>query len=60
MTKLRDCIVCGKPVMSKPYQADSARTCSPTCAHALAAREHPDIERVPDRNDRLRSNGDPS
>jgi hypothetical protein len=59
-TKLRDCAVCGKPVMPKQHQADTARTCSPMCAHTLASREHPDIERVPDRNDRLRSNGEPS
>lgn len=44
MTKLRDCAICGKPVMAKQYQADSARTCSPVCAHTLAAREHPDID----------------
>jgi hypothetical protein len=45
---LRDCAVCGKPVMSKPYQAESARTCSPMCAQALAVREHPDIKPKPD------------
>ena len=48
--KLRDCAICGKPVMPKQYQADSARTCSPVCAHTLAMREHPDLERRSDRD----------
>ena len=48
--KLRDCAICARPVMAKPYQADSARTCSPVCAHTLAMREHPDLERRSDRD----------
>ena len=50
MTKLRDCAVCGQPVMAKPYQANSARTCTPVCAHTLAMKEHPDLERCSDRD----------
>jgi hypothetical protein len=46
--KLRDCAICGQPVISRPYQAKTARTCSPMCAHTLAAREHPDLRRVDD------------
>ena len=48
--KLRDCAVCGQPVVSRPYQAITARTCSPVCAHTLAMREHPELERVSDRD----------
>ena len=50
--KLRDCIICGHPVMAKQHQADSARACSPVCARTLAMREHPDLERRSDREDR--------
>ena len=46
MEKLRDCAVCTKPVMAKPYQANSARTCSPVCAHALATKENPELGRL--------------
>ena len=42
--KLRDCAICGEPVMSKQYQKDSVRTCQPVCARTLAAREHPDLD----------------
>jgi hypothetical protein len=42
---LRACAVCDKPVVAKPYQANSARACSPICAHILAVREHPELER---------------
>ena len=45
MSKLRDCAVCGQPVTAKPYQAITARACSPVCAHTLAAREHPELLR---------------
>jgi hypothetical protein len=41
MSKLCDCAVCGHPVPARPYQAPTARTCSPTCAKRLALREHP-------------------
>jgi hypothetical protein len=55
--KLRDCAICGDPVMEKRYQANSARACSPACAHVLTMRENPDLERVSDRNDRVRFRG---
>jgi hypothetical protein len=42
--KLRDCTICGEPVMMKQYQANSARACSPVCARILACRENPDLE----------------
>lgn len=58
--KLRDCAVCGKPVFARPYQANFVRACSPVCAHTLAAREHPELEPVPDRHDRNRFEGEPS
>ncbi len=48
-TPLRDCEICGKPVLARPYQADSARACSPVCAHTLAAREHPELKSIADR-----------
>ena len=48
-TKLRDCAVCTQPVFARPYQAMSARTCSPVCAHMLATREHPEMESRLDR-----------
>ncbi len=44
MTKLRDCEVCREPVPRRRDQADTARTCSPACAKALAVKEHPEIE----------------
>ena len=40
------CAVCGRPVPARPYQAHTARACSPTCAKALAAREHPEAVEV--------------
>jgi len=43
-TLLRACAVCGNPVTAKPYQDNSARACSPSCAHTLAAREHPELD----------------
>ena len=51
--KLRDCAVCGGPVMSKQYQKDSVRTCQPVCARTLAAREYPDLDgrRLPEKRD---------
>jgi hypothetical protein len=42
--KLCDCVVCGKPVPRRAYQATTARTCTPGCAKTLATREHPDIK----------------
>jgi hypothetical protein len=38
MKKLRDCAACGQPVIARPYQADSARACSPRCAGRLASQ----------------------
>jgi hypothetical protein len=46
MTKLRDCTICGAPILPKAHQSNAARACSPMCAHRLAVREHPDINRV--------------
>jgi hypothetical protein len=40
---LRPCVICEGPVFARPYQANSARTCSPTCAKTLAAQEHPEL-----------------
>lgn len=42
--KLCDCHVCGEPVHVRPYQAPTARTCSPPCAKVLAIRENPDLQ----------------
>ena len=39
-----NCLVCEKPIPVRPYQAATARACSPTCAHALAVWEHPDLD----------------
>jgi len=36
------CAVCCNPIPSRPYQAKTARACSPTCAKSLAASEHPE------------------
>ncbi len=44
MNKLCDCAVCGEPVPVRPYQAPTARTCSPNCAKVLALREDPDLQ----------------
>jgi len=41
--RLRDCAICGKPVLRRPYQSSAARACSPGCARALAVQEHPDL-----------------
>lgn len=41
---LRKCAVCNLPIPERPYQAKSARVCSPSCAKLLAVREHPDID----------------
>jgi hypothetical protein len=49
--KLRDCAMCGEPVIARPYQSDEARTCTPVCAKELALKEHPDIDAK--RNTRL-------
>ena len=45
--RIRDCAVCGKPVIARPLQANSARACSPGCARMLAMREHPDLRLHP-------------
>jgi hypothetical protein len=42
-TKLRDCAVCKNPVLDRPYQDKKARTCQPSCARALAHKEHPEL-----------------
>ena len=39
---LRKCAICTKSIPERPYQAKSARACSPGCAKTLAAREHPE------------------
>jgi len=56
-TKLRDCAVCGRPIYAKKYQDKKVRTCQPSCARALADREHPDLQASPetrlDRKTRL-------
>lgn len=44
--RLRDCAICGQPVVSRPYQSNAARTCQPVCARTLAVREHPDIDQT--------------
>ena len=49
MTSLRNCAVCNNPVPARPYQAITARTCSPGCAKALAASEHPEEVRATSR-----------
>jgi len=36
------CAVCGHMIPPRPYQAKTARTCSPVCAKTLAVREHPE------------------
>jgi len=40
----RPCAICNKGIPDRPYQAQSVRTCSPSCAKLLAVREHPDID----------------
>jgi hypothetical protein len=42
-SRLRGCVICGDPVLARPYQSNSARACSPSCAKVLAVREHPDL-----------------
>ena len=41
---LRKCAICNQPILVRPYQAKTVRTCSPGCARRLAVQEHPDIE----------------
>jgi hypothetical protein len=45
---LCNCAVCGQPVSVKQHQADTARTCGPSCAKALAMKEHPDDFKLSD------------
>lgn len=40
----RRCSVCSQSIPDRPYQAKTARACSPVCARRLAVQEHPDIE----------------
>lgn len=41
---MNPCAVCGHMIPPRPYQAKTARTCSPVCAKTLAAREQPATE----------------
>jgi hypothetical protein len=44
MSEPKNCLICGKPIPKRAYQAAWARTCSPICASKLAHVEHPELE----------------
>ena len=50
--KLRDCSICAEPVVDRPFQDRSARTCSPRCAQRLAIQEHPELDLARDKRER--------
>jgi len=40
-----NCAICELPIPARPYQDPATvRACSPGCAQALAAREHPEMK----------------